>query len=91
MLVSFVGLLGNIHPAVVHLPIGILFIACIYKVISVKRKTADNKSLLRLTLFIGFAKYHHCAQSVDIRFLWMAATIRIFYRSINMLHIRWLL
>src|SRR4030095_11534808 len=55
MLVSLVGLLGNIHPAVVHLPIGILFIACIYKVISVKRKTAESKSLLKLTLFLGFA------------------------------------
>src|ERR671912_1248934 len=55
MLVSLIGLLGNMHPAVVHLPIGILFIACIYKVISIKRKTAESKSLLRLTLFLGFA------------------------------------
>ena len=55
LLVSFVGLLGNMHPAVVHLPIGILFIACIYKVISIKRKSTESKSLLRLTLFLGFA------------------------------------
>jgi len=55
MLVSLGGLVGNIHPAIVHLPIGILVLACVYKLMSVKRKTAESKSLLMFTLLLGFA------------------------------------
>lgn len=54
ILLSLSGLAGNIHPALVHLPIGILIIACIYKVVTTRRKTEESRSLLMMTLLIGF-------------------------------------
>lgn len=48
------GILGNVHPALVHLPIGILFLACIYKLMAIRRHSAVLNGLLKTTLFIGF-------------------------------------
>lgn len=38
MLLSFSGLIGRFHPVLVHLPIGILLLACVFQLLTVKNR-----------------------------------------------------
>lgn len=48
-LISITGLGGRMHPVVVHLPIGILFLVCLYYIFASAEKRRSQES------FIGFA------------------------------------
>src|SRR3954471_8032242 len=53
IMVSISGLIGRLHPALVHLPIGILLIACILQLIAVKRNAIDWTPMIRIVVFAG--------------------------------------
>ena len=53
MLLSFIELLGHFHPLLVHLPIGILFIALILQWMSLKEKYASLRPALPVILLAG--------------------------------------
>ena len=53
MLISFIEFLGHFHPLLVHLPIGILFIALILHWMSLKEKYASLRPALPVILLAG--------------------------------------
>ena len=44
---------GHLHPVVVHLPIGILLLACIFQWLALKERYQDLRSAVRISLLIG--------------------------------------
>ena len=55
MLLSFIKFLGHFHPLLVHLPIGILFIALILHWMSLKNKYASLRPAVPVVLLAGSA------------------------------------
>jgi uncharacterized membrane protein/mono/diheme cytochrome c family protein len=46
-------LIGHLHPVLVHLPIGILLLACFFQLISVREKYSNLQHAISITLFWG--------------------------------------
>jgi uncharacterized membrane protein/mono/diheme cytochrome c family protein len=46
-------LIGHFHPVLVHLPIGILLLACLFQLLSAKKKYAVLQPAIGIALFIG--------------------------------------
>ncbi len=46
-------LLGHLHPVLVHLPIGILLLACVFQLLSAKEKYSSLRPAVGLSLFWG--------------------------------------
>jgi len=46
-------LTGHLHPVLVHLPIGILLLACFFQLISAKEKYSQLQHAISITLFLG--------------------------------------
>lgn len=53
MFVSVSGLMGRFHPVLVHLPIGILLLACFFQWLSIKEKFALLRPAIPVMLFWG--------------------------------------
>lgn len=53
MFLSVSGLMGRFHPVLVHLPIGILLLACFFQWLSVKEKFALLRPAIPVMLFWG--------------------------------------
>jgi len=53
LLFSLTELIGRFHPVLVHLPIGMLLLAAIFQLISLKHKTASLGPAIHITLFGG--------------------------------------
>ena len=48
-----VELIGHLHPVLVHLPIGILLLACFFQLLSAKERYSQLQHALGITLFLG--------------------------------------
>src|SRR5688500_17322639 len=53
MLLNIVDFIGNFHPVVVHLPIGILLVAVLFEFLSGKEKYTSLNTAVRISLLIG--------------------------------------
>ena len=53
MLISVSELIGHFHPVLVHLPIGILLLACLFQWLSIKEKFSSLRPAIGITLFVG--------------------------------------
>jgi mono/diheme cytochrome c family protein/uncharacterized membrane protein len=53
LLFSLTELIGRFHPVLVHLPIGMLLLAAIFQLISLKQKTVSLGPAINITLFGG--------------------------------------
>jgi uncharacterized membrane protein len=53
LLFSLTEFIGRFHPVLVHLPIGMLLLAAIFQLISLKQKTASLGPAINITLFGG--------------------------------------
>src|SRR6478736_6582479 len=53
MIVSITSFFGRFHPVLVHLPIGILLLAFVFKLLSLTPRYKKLKSAIRPSLFLG--------------------------------------
>ena len=61
MLLNIADLIGNFHPVIVHLPIGILLVAVLFEFLSRKEKYASLNTAVRISLLVGmFASVIAC-------------------------------
>lgn len=53
VLISIPGILGHLHPVIVHLPIGILLLACLFELISMRPRYEKLQPAVSPMLFMG--------------------------------------
>ncbi len=53
LLFSVVEFIGNFHPLLVHLPVGILLLAAVFQLLSRKEKYQSLSAAVNITLFLG--------------------------------------
>lgn len=53
LLISIPGVLGHLHPVIVHLPIGILLLACLFELVSMRPRYEKLQPAVSPMLFMG--------------------------------------